>query len=126
MKRVARILVHGGVLIFNTGAPYDDQLIFDHADRYARSEGAIELDLEGVTWTVNATGAAVPCATCGDHVDRLRYARPNLVMCARCARTTRLVPLRPRGAHAGIRKPPRRKDGRSTDSRRQRPPDSGV
>jgi len=125
VKRVARILVHGGVLIFNTGAPYDDQLIFDHADRYARSEGAIELDLEGVTWTVNATGAAVPCATCGDHVDRLRYACSNLVMCARCARTTRLVPL-PRGAHAGIRKPPRRKDGRSTDSRRQRPPDSGV
>lgn len=126
MRHVARILFQNGALIFNTGAPYDYQVVFDHADRYARLQGAITLDLEGVTWTVNATGAGAPCGACGERLHRLSYARPDLVLCRRCARSTRLVLLRPRGPHPPTRKPPRKKDGRAPESPQQRLPDAEM
>ncbi len=122
MRHIARLLLGNGALIFNTGAPYDDQMIFEHADRYARLQGTIGLDLEGVTWTVNAAGGDVPCAACGERSARLRYTRPDLVLCASCARSTRLVPLRARAA----RKPPRRTDEHARKSRQRRLPDAGL
>ena len=121
MRHTARIRMASGALILNTDTPYDYELACDHADRYATMQGAIEFDLEGVAWTVSvATDAAGSCAACGERLERLSYVRAHLVLCARCARTTRLVPVEPHNGHAPTRKPPRRKGGRALDRWRQR------
>jgi hypothetical protein len=111
MKHLARIFVDGGEFIFTTDAPYDSQLVFEYADRYAKLQGPIRLDFEGVQWTVNASGGdSVPCGRCGSRVEELSYAHHFQILCARCARATRLTPNEPRGARTPTRKAPRRTD----------------
>ncbi len=129
MRHVARILFENGALIFNTGGPYDDQVVFDHAGRYAQSQGPIQLDLEGVRWTVNApTGTAVFCGGCGKRLHRLSYTHGRLVLCARCVRTKPLVALPPPGpgTHAPARKLPRGKDGSPLNRRQPGSPTAKV
>jgi len=107
MASVARLFVRGGNFMFNAEMPYDQQLLFEYADHYARQEGSIQLELDGVHWTVNASPRRSPrCSACGRRVSALIYSASRCLFCPRCARTWCLDGSRIQPA---LRKPPRRK-----------------
>ena len=108
MTALARLFVRGGNFAFNADVPYDQQLLFEYADGYARQEGSIQLDLDGVRWTVNASMRRSPrCTGCGARVSTLTYSAQHRLFCPRCARTLCLA-IRD-GQLPGPRKGPRGK-----------------
>jgi hypothetical protein len=124
MTTAARILVHGGALIYNTsGSPYDRQLLFNDADRYARQHGSITLELDGEPWTVSAAQRRSPrCNGCGERVPSLSYAHQRRVLCPRCARILCFSDHHLHSLRAAARKPPRRKNGQPPQAGQQPPP----
>jgi hypothetical protein len=109
MTNVARIFVQGGTLTFDADVPYDQQLLFEQADRYARWQGSVQLLLDDVQWTVSVPRrAARGCSSCGARMPALIYSHQRRCLCARCARAQCFVPRLDEVGMAG-RKPPRRK-----------------
>ena len=120
MTNVARIFVQGGTLTLDADVPYDQQLLFENADRYAMLQGSVELDLDGVHWTVSVPTHRRPrCSSCGAHVPALSYSDQRHSFCPRCARQQCFPPR----LHPVIsRKPPRRKGEEPPLLGRQQPP----
>ncbi len=122
MTNVARLFTQGGILTYDADVPYDRQLLFEDANQYAKRQGSIRLDLDGVHWTVRASMVRSPrCTHCGGRVPALSYTDRRRLLCPRCARTLCLVPRLSRGP-ADARKAPRRKDGVSRHDGQRRPP----
>ena len=119
MGNVARLFVEAGTLTLDADVPYDRQLVFEYADRYARRQGSIEMDLDGVQWTVSASVPRAPrCTNCGRRVHSLSYSDQRHSLCPRCARALCLVPHL---HHVAGRKPPGRKAGLPLGSGSRRP-----
>lgn len=120
MGNIARLFVEAGTLTLDADVPYDRQLVFEYADRYARQQGTIQMDLDGVQWTVRASIPQAPhCTNCGLRVQSLSYTDQQHILCARCARLC-LLPHLP--SQVAGRKPPGRKAGSPPAAPRRRPP----
>jgi len=112
MGNVARIYAQGGTLTFDADIPYDRQLLFEQASWYAKRQGSVKLDVDGVEWSVSASlRPHARCTDCGDRLPSVSYVHQEQVLCPRCARELCIIP-HSHTVRAPVRKPPRRKYAR--------------
>jgi hypothetical protein len=88
MKGVARISFHGGALLIPARTRYDQEVVFEHIETYARRHGTVRVELERKDFTVtmaNDTDRRT-CASCGQPLELLTYALGGRSLCLRCVR----------------------------------------
>ena len=90
MKGVARISFHGGALLVPARTRYDQEVVFEHVESYARRHGTVRLELGRKEFTVSYVngGERRTCARCLQPLDFLTYALGGRSLCLRCARSS--------------------------------------
>ena len=85
---MARLSFPGTVLFASANGPYERELIFEHADLYARRHREVHLKLDGRAWVIRADAGPtlVLCAGCYRHIERVTYTIAARMLCLRCAK----------------------------------------
>lgn len=88
MKGVARISFPNGVLLLPAKTPYEREMVFEHADQFARRHGHVEVEIGRSELTVALCDDATieRCSACRQELDRLVYTLKSRSLCAHCAR----------------------------------------
>ena len=86
--RMARISMQGSALFVSADSPYDREMIFEHADLYARRHKKVHLELDQRAWVIRAGAdqTAGLCAGCHRHIEGATYAILTRILCLRCAK----------------------------------------
>lgn len=94
MKGVARISFHGGALLMPARTRYDQEVVFEHVETYARRHGVVRLELDRKEFRVSFLDCEERrlCAVCAHPLETLTYGLGGRDLCLHCAR---------QGAHGG-------------------------
>ena len=87
MKGIARLSFHDGGLFLPVKTPYDHEVLFEYADRYAKRHGRVRLELDRHECVARLPGEQPEtCVSCGQRLDSVRYDIGGRTLCRFCAR----------------------------------------
>lgn len=90
MRGVAQISFSGGGMFLPSRTPYERELVFEHAESYARRYGKARLQLSRNFLLVSSepSESNESCAECGQSLRSVTFATGGRVLCRYCARVS--------------------------------------